>query len=99
MELQDAAEAVPRVEPLADRDREVDVLGHFFQRLHVERIDRLLEEQDIEGFDLPPDADDGIRGQLPAHVEHQVHPRAHGLGHRPHPLERQALRLAADGAV
>ena len=63
MRLEDLAKAVARVDALADRDRDRDVLGDLLQRADVERIGRLLDPGDVELLEAAAEADRLVRGE------------------------------------
>ena len=94
--LQQTAEIVARIQPLARGDRHAHGIGDAAHALEIERIDRLLEEQDVELLEAPAERHDRIGSQFAAHVEHEVDRSPDRLAHCTYPCYGQLDGRAVD---
>ena len=91
-----AAEAVTRVEALADGDRHLKPVGDALQGLMVRRLDRLLQEHEVVVLHAPSESNYGVRRQLRTEVHHEVDVPAGGVAHR---LDARHRQIGATKAI
>src|SRR6266540_1506439 len=89
MAFEHPAKAVASIDPFADRNRDADLLGDLLERAEIERVGRLLDQQDVELLEPPAQANGFVRGQAAAQIHHEVDAGADRPAYRPHLLDRE----------